>query len=54
MVFPLFLRIEEMALYVLENFKRYQIEVAFPPLLLSYDYQELCLEFDLVEAEGVA
>ncbi|KAJ8427202.1 LOW QUALITY PROTEIN: hypothetical protein Cgig2_011778 [Carnegiea gigantea] len=54
MVFPRSLKTDEMTLYVLENFEWDQREVAFPHLPLLYDYKDLCPEFDLTTAEGVA
>ncbi|KAJ8419411.1 hypothetical protein Cgig2_025508 [Carnegiea gigantea] len=45
---------DEMAFYVLGNFEWYRREVAFPPLPLPYDYEELCLDFVLAEAEEYA
>lgn len=43
-----------MALYVLENFEWYWREVAFPPLPLPTDYQDLCPDFDLAKVEEAA
>ncbi|KAJ8433501.1 LOW QUALITY PROTEIN: hypothetical protein Cgig2_018035 [Carnegiea gigantea] len=33
---------DEMALYVMDNFEWYRREVAFPPLHLLFDYEDLC------------
>ncbi|KAJ8444463.1 hypothetical protein Cgig2_024027 [Carnegiea gigantea] len=54
MVFPRTLNVDEMALYILENFEWYWREVVFPPLPFPYDYKDLCLDFDLATAEGAA
>ncbi|KAJ8430171.1 hypothetical protein Cgig2_028057 [Carnegiea gigantea] len=43
-----------MALYILENFEYDWRDVAFPPLRLPDDYQYLCPNFDLTEAEEAA
>ncbi|KAJ8426919.1 hypothetical protein Cgig2_010437 [Carnegiea gigantea] len=40
-----------MALHALENFNGYRREVAFPPLPLPSDYEDLCLDFDLASVE---
>ncbi|KAJ8420581.1 hypothetical protein Cgig2_010236 [Carnegiea gigantea] len=40
-----------MALYILENFEWYRRNVVFRPGPLSYNYEELCPNFDLVVAE---
>jgi len=42
---------DEMALYVLENFDWYRRETTFSPLPLLYDYKDLCLDFDLATTE---
>ncbi|KAJ8428755.1 hypothetical protein Cgig2_003069 [Carnegiea gigantea] len=54
MGFPRSLMMDEMALYILGNFKWYRREVVFPPLQLPSGYKELCLDFVLVEAEKYA
>ncbi|KAJ8437497.1 hypothetical protein Cgig2_007474 [Carnegiea gigantea] len=51
MGFPRSLTTGEMTLYVMDNFKWYCREVVFSPKPLSYDYEELCLNFDFVVAE---
>jgi len=45
---------DEMVLYVLSNFEWYHREVAFPPRPLPSNYEELCLDFVLAEAEEYA
>ena len=45
---------DEMTLYVLGNFEWYCREVAFPPLPLPSDYEDLCPGFDLAMAEEYA
>ncbi|KAJ8438645.1 hypothetical protein Cgig2_016391 [Carnegiea gigantea] len=52
--FPRSLKTDEMALYVLKNFEWYRKEVAFPPLLLPSDYEDLYPDFDLAVAEEIA
>ncbi|KAJ8437466.1 hypothetical protein Cgig2_012906 [Carnegiea gigantea] len=42
---------DEMALYVLGNVDWYRRRVTFPPLPLSSDYEDLCLDFGLAVAE---
>jgi len=49
--FPRSLKMGEMAPYVLENFEWYSREVAFPPLPLPSNYEDLCPDFDLVATE---
>ena len=49
--FPCILKIDEMTLYVLENFEWHPREVAFSPLPLPSDYEDLCPNFDLATAE---
>ncbi|KAJ8430160.1 hypothetical protein Cgig2_028046 [Carnegiea gigantea] len=39
---------DEMALYVLENFKWDQREISFHHLPLPYDYKDMCLNFNLL------
>ncbi|KAJ8429284.1 LOW QUALITY PROTEIN: hypothetical protein Cgig2_016322 [Carnegiea gigantea] len=43
-----------MALYVLGNFEWYRMKVSFPPHPLPSDYEELCSDFALAEAEEYA
>ncbi|KAJ8436716.1 hypothetical protein Cgig2_027387 [Carnegiea gigantea] len=45
---------DEMALYALENFEQYRREVTFPSLPHPFDYEDLCLNFDLIEDEEAA
>ncbi|KAJ8431098.1 hypothetical protein Cgig2_007514 [Carnegiea gigantea] len=54
MGFPRSLKTDEMALYALENFEGYRREVAFPPPPLPFDYEDMCLDFDVVVAEEAA
>ncbi|KAJ8444842.1 hypothetical protein Cgig2_008899 [Carnegiea gigantea] len=54
MGFPHSLTTDEMALYILGNFKWYRREVAFPPGPLPYHYEELCPDFDLAVAKEYA
>ncbi|KAJ8422319.1 hypothetical protein Cgig2_027688 [Carnegiea gigantea] len=54
MGFPRSLETDEMTFYVLENFEWDQREFAFPPLLLPYDYKDLCPDFNLAAAEEAA
>jgi len=42
---------DEMTLYILDNFEWYRREVAFPPLHLLFDYEDLCPGFDMAVAE---
>ena len=54
MGFPHSLPTDEMALYVLGNFEWYRKEVAFQPLSLPSDYEELCPNFVLAKAADYA
>ncbi|KAJ8433286.1 hypothetical protein Cgig2_014195 [Carnegiea gigantea] len=54
MGFPCSLMMDEIAPYVLGNFKWYHREVAVPPLPLPSDYKDLCSSFDLAVAEEYA
>jgi len=45
---------DEIALYVLDNFEWYRREVVLPTRPLSYDYGELCPDFSLTVAEVYA
>ncbi|KAJ8433719.1 hypothetical protein Cgig2_004348 [Carnegiea gigantea] len=47
MGFPRLLKMDGMALYLLENFEWYRREVAFPPLPLPSNYEDLCPDFNL-------
>ncbi|KAJ8438471.1 hypothetical protein Cgig2_008958 [Carnegiea gigantea] len=51
MVFSRFLRTDEIALYILDNFEWDRREVVFPPLPLPYDYKDMCLDFNLTTTE---
>ncbi|KAJ8433471.1 hypothetical protein Cgig2_020643 [Carnegiea gigantea] len=51
---PHWLTTDEMALSVLGNFKWHHREVAFPPLPLLSDHEDLCSSFDLAVAEEYA
>ncbi|KAJ8441292.1 hypothetical protein Cgig2_013399 [Carnegiea gigantea] len=54
MGFPRSLTMDEMTLYVLGNFEWYRKKVVFPPRPLPSDYEELCTDFVLAEAEEYA
>ncbi|KAJ8431879.1 hypothetical protein Cgig2_001571 [Carnegiea gigantea] len=45
---------DEITLYILDNFEWYRREVVFPSRPLPYDYKELCSDFDLAVAKEYA
>ncbi|KAJ8422193.1 hypothetical protein Cgig2_011945 [Carnegiea gigantea] len=54
MVFPHSLKTNAISLYILEKFEWYRRGVAFPPLPLPSDYEDLCSDFNLAATEEAA